>query len=280
MIVAHRLHHFVVNPIIPLKYASEHDRELDFVTEEYERWLVQDHMLFTWLLSSLSELILPRVIGCRQAWQMWDKIHKHFQSHMKAKVCQFRSELKTVKKGTRTMSEYLLRIKTIVDFLVVVGDPISDQDHIDSSLDGLPEEYNPFVMVIYGRIEPPMIHDLEELLLVQEAQFEKHKQHVGTESVLINVAQGPSNHINQNDCNSNRGRGNCGRGRGDRPTCQLCHKYGHDAFHCWNRFDANFVQPPPPPPLDQGTNIVTQENQGHFNNSGTQPPSAFVTQHS
>lgn len=60
-----------------------------------------------------------------------------FQSHMKAKVRQLRSELKTVKKGTRTMSEYLLRIKTIVDSLVAVGDSILDQDHIDSILDGL-----------------------------------------------------------------------------------------------------------------------------------------------
>lgn len=123
---------------------------------------------------------------------------------MKAKVRQLRSELKTVKKGTRTMSEYLLRIKTIVDSLVAVGDSISDQDHIDSILDGLPEEFNPFVMMIYGRIEPPMIH-LKALLLVQEAQFEKYKQDLGTSFISMNVAQGPSNQNNQGDGNSNRG---------------------------------------------------------------------------
>lgn len=78
VIAAHRLHRFVVNPIIPLKYASEDDMELDLMTDVYQKWLVQDQMLFTWLLSSLSEFVLPRVIGCRHAWQLCDTIHKFF----------------------------------------------------------------------------------------------------------------------------------------------------------------------------------------------------------
>lgn len=42
---------------------------------------------------------------------------------------------------------------------------------------------------------------------------------------------------------SNWGPGRGGKGRGGtRPTCQLCNKYGHDAFRCWWRFDQNFVQ--------------------------------------
>lgn len=62
---------------------------------------------------------------------------------MKAEVRQLCSELKSTKKGTRSMSEYLLQIKAIVDSLVAIGDPILEQDHIDVILDGLPEEYNP-----------------------------------------------------------------------------------------------------------------------------------------
>lgn len=261
VIAAHKLHHFVVNPLIPLKYANEHDRDLDLSTEEYQRWLVQDQLLFTWLLSSLSESILPRVLGCKHSWEVWDKIHKYFYSHMKANVRQLRSELKSAKKGTRSMSEYLLQIKAIVDSLVAIGDPISEQDHIDVILDGLPEEYNPFVMMMYGRIDSPPIHDIEALLLVQEAQLEKYKQELNIGHVSVNVAQGRSNEHNQNDnrgrganCGrGSRGRGNRGRGRGGpRPTCQLCYKYGHDAFHCWNRFDANFVPPTPPPDQNFG----------------------------
>lgn len=60
-------------------------------------------------------------------------------------------------------------------------------------------------------------------------------------------------------------RGGRGRGRGPRPTCQLCYKYGHDAFYCWNRFDQDFVQPPPPTDETQSAQIS-----GSF--QGPQPP--------
>lgn len=37
------------------------------------------------------------------------------------------------------MNEYLLRIKVIIDSLTPIGDSISDQNHIDVVLDGLPD---------------------------------------------------------------------------------------------------------------------------------------------
>lgn len=128
VIIAHKLHRYVVNPIIPMKYATEFDREIDLPTDDFQRWLVQDQMLFTWILSSLSDSILPRVIGCKHSYQLWETIHKHFQSMMKAKVRQLRSELKTTKKGSRSISEYVLRIKCIADLLIASGESISEQD--------------------------------------------------------------------------------------------------------------------------------------------------------
>lgn len=69
-----------------MKYATKSDREQDNVSVEYDKWIVQDQMLFTWLPSTLSESFLPRVLGCKHSFQVWDRIHKHFQAHLKAKV--------------------------------------------------------------------------------------------------------------------------------------------------------------------------------------------------
>lgn len=172
---------------------------------------------------------------------------------------QFRSELKNTKKGTRTINEYVLRIKAIVDSLVAVGDTITEQDQIDAILEGLPEEYSPFVMIMYGRTDPISVTDLESLLMVQEAQLEKFKPEIVAGNVSVNITQGYLKEDNQTfgdhyNPNHNRGGGRSGRGRGGRPnlggsgrgrgprpTCQLCFKYGHDAFNCWNRFDPDFV---------------------------------------
>lgn len=80
VIIAHKLHRFVVNPVIPPKYANEANRAADNATAEYQQWLVQDQMLFSWLLASVSDSILPRVLGCKHSYEVWDKVHKHFYS--------------------------------------------------------------------------------------------------------------------------------------------------------------------------------------------------------
>lgn len=100
------------------------------------------------------------------AWSL-DKIHKHLQALLKAKVRQLRSELKNTKKATHSISEYFLRIKAIVDSLKAIGDSVSENEHIDAILEGLPEEYNSFVMLIYSRSNTPSIDDNEVLLMVQ-----------------------------------------------------------------------------------------------------------------
>lgn len=125
-------------------------------------------MFFTWLLGYLSPSVLSIFIGCKQLCQVWEKIHKRFYSHLKARVHQLRSELKNTKKGNRSVSECLILIRAIIDSLQTIGDLVSEQDHIDTVLEGIPDEYN-FVMIIYGRVDPPSIYDIEALLQVQDA---------------------------------------------------------------------------------------------------------------
>jgi hypothetical protein len=52
---------------------------------------------------------------------------------------------------------------------------VSEQEQVDAVLEGLPGEFNSFVMMIYSRFELPTIEDVEDLLLLQEAQFDKFK---------------------------------------------------------------------------------------------------------
>lgn len=142
------------------------DQAVDLVSEVYQLWLVQDQMLFTLLLSSISPLVLPRFINCKQSWHVWDKVHNFFHSHLRTKIRQFRSELKNTKKGSRLINEYLMCIRALVDSLQAIGDPVTEQDNIDTILERLPEEFNPFVIMIYDRVEPATVDDIEALLIV------------------------------------------------------------------------------------------------------------------
>lgn len=63
-----------------------------------------------------------------------------------------------------------------MNLLLVVGDKVYEQDHIDSILDGLPEEYNSFVMQMYSSPDPQYLYDVESFPYVQEAQLDQFYQ--------------------------------------------------------------------------------------------------------
>lgn len=87
--------------------------------------------------------MLPRVLCCKHMFEAWDKIHKYFNSHMKARVRQLQLKLKSIKKCNNSFTEYVLHVKAIANSLLVVGDAILEQDQID--------------LIIYGLLEN-MIH--------------------------------------------------------------------------------------------------------------------------
>jgi histone deacetylase 1/2 len=188
VITAHDLHRFIVNPQIPIQFTSIEDHVANKSSDEYKQWLFKDQTLFTWLLSTLSDSVLPRILGCKHAFQVWDQIHKYFNSVLKARARQLRSELKNTKKASRSIGEYLICIKSIVNSLLVVCDTVSDQEQVDAILEGLLEDFNSFVMMVYSRFDTPTIEDVEALLLLQEAQFDKFRQELASPSVYAHVA--------------------------------------------------------------------------------------------
>lgn len=81
--------------------------------------------------------------------------------------------------------------------------------------------------------------------MVQEAQLGKNCQDLTSHSVMENVTNGPHDNNSENTSSSqsascyggiqfpNRGGRNLsGHNYGHGPTCQLCFKYGHEAFQC------------------------------------------------
>lgn len=83
-----------------------------------------------------------------------------------------RVELKLMKKGNKPITEFVLRIKVIVNSLLVVGDLIIEKNYIYSILNGLLVEYSPFVMQIYGFPVSPTLCEVEALLYAQEVQLD------------------------------------------------------------------------------------------------------------
>lgn len=104
IIKGHQLHRFLVVPSIPSRYLSEVNRLTDTVNPEFTQWEGQDSLLLSWLQSSIAALILTCLIDCVQSWQLWEKLHNHFNSKTKARARTLRTELHNMKKEDRSIS--------------------------------------------------------------------------------------------------------------------------------------------------------------------------------
>lgn len=97
----------------------------------------------------------------------------HFHSLIRAKKRLLRMELRNLSLDNCTVSDYLLRIQTPIDSLLSIGDFVSQNEHLDVTLEGVPEEYESTVTLISSKFGPLTIDEVETLLLAHEAWIDK-----------------------------------------------------------------------------------------------------------
>ncbi|GAU45096.1 hypothetical protein TSUD_85820 [Trifolium subterraneum] len=81
-----------------------------------------------------------------------------------------------MKKDTESISEYLLRIKILIDSLDFAERSVNLKEHVNAILGGLPKEYNAAVALINSEslsAAPFSVDDIEYVLLASEVWIEK-----------------------------------------------------------------------------------------------------------
>lgn len=183
-------------------------------------------------------------------------------------------QLRNSKKGDKSVFEFLLLIKVIVDALYSIRHPVSEHEQLDVILEGLPSEYELLVLLMTTKPDLFSFSKIGSLLVAQEARIERNKQ---TEIVSLNLTQATASkqpdassssvvQYTQSKLNSanschNQSYNNyqcgdygfCGCGGGQRGgcrhcgahggnsnvQCQVCSKFGHIAAYCHYRFDSS-----------------------------------------
>ncbi|KAF7811382.1 Retrovirus-related Pol polyprotein from transposon TNT 1-94 [Senna tora] len=257
----------------PPKFDTEGYRDAGKLSLNYLKWKTQDKLILSWLLGSMTESMLTHVNECEHSYEAWNIMIEQFGINTKARVHLYKTELRGIKKGTETMSEFLLKIKAIAGALRAIGSPISEHEHMQYILEVLPQEYESFVTSTNMKTDLTSIGKLEALLIAQEVHVDQSLKAVkSTKTPSANVAL-----VDQKDKNNqsksnqpgpfrafnnfrgggrngggrfNNYRGGSSRGRGgsnfnqgfNRPfvVCQVCSKTGHIASACYNRYDSNY----------------------------------------
>jgi len=88
----HHLFHLLTQLQIPPEHLTIADRDAGV---EFLLWEQQDQLLLLWLESTISAAGLPRLVSCKTVCHLWDKLHMHFHSIVRAKKQQLRNDLRT-----------------------------------------------------------------------------------------------------------------------------------------------------------------------------------------
>jgi hypothetical protein len=108
---------------------------------------------------------------------------------VRAKARTLHVELHSTTLANRSIKEYLLRIRILVDNLASIGDPLPLSQHIDIILAGLPSEFNSVISVVESRFESMDMDELEAPLLAHENRLEKSKKNTIDDAASINIVQ-------------------------------------------------------------------------------------------
>ncbi|GAA0163393.1 hypothetical protein LIER_19274 [Lithospermum erythrorhizon] len=152
---------------------------------KYTLWIRQDQLLLSWLISSLIEPILARVVNCTTSAQVWTQLAQMHALNNQARSSLLKMQLKNTKKDLLSMWDYLQKMKSISDNLETSLYPITEAELESHILFGLSSDYESITNSVYVRGSPITYDELSTLLLTHESLLAKKK----AETVIsVNVA--------------------------------------------------------------------------------------------
>uniref|UniRef100_A0A2N9GIX5 Reverse transcriptase Ty1/copia-type domain-containing protein n=1 Tax=Fagus sylvatica TaxID=28930 RepID=A0A2N9GIX5_FAGSY len=224
---------------------------------DFQAWHLQDQLIMSALISSLSENILAHVVKCSTSREVWVTLKRMFTSQSRARTMQIHYQLATLKKGDSSIADYFHKFTGLADTLATIDHPLKEFELVSFLLAGLGPDFDSFVTSVKIRADPLSLEDLFGHLLSHELHLAQNQPSVDLSLGTAHFVQkSSSTHGGSGGCSSssnhsgrtsfsqgqsnNRGRGR-GRPHGNRPICQVCGKIGHLALTYYHRFDNSYT---------------------------------------
>ncbi|KAL5737759.1 hypothetical protein ACOSP7_030520 [Xanthoceras sorbifolium] len=142
------------------------------INEDFVAWCKTDQLLLYWLMSTISEGLIGEVTDCQSSLEFWRIIETLFSRESFAKVLQLKQQLQSVRKGSSTISEFILKIKGFGNGLRSAGQTVTNQDLLLSVLNGLGHEYDPVVVMLSQQQLTMSLHEAQYMLMIHEQRIE------------------------------------------------------------------------------------------------------------
>ena len=91
-------------------------------------WVRQDKLILSAIFASTSTTITPLIAASKTSHEAWKKLHHMYASKSRMRAIQLKEDITLIKKGNRSISEYLHAVKILADEITIIDHPISDDD--------------------------------------------------------------------------------------------------------------------------------------------------------
>ncbi|WVZ19056.1 hypothetical protein V8G54_006378 [Vigna mungo] len=126
------------------------------------------------LQSTLTSRMLTQIIGYVLSWELWVKLHEHFDALMQVKANQLHTELHTIPEE-KTMTELLARVKALV---ALITNGHSDvPDYAPGTQKNVSGE-----VIRWNNVSGPEKIDAKKYIELLEAEIEELNRQVGRQS--------------------------------------------------------------------------------------------------
>ncbi|KAL5751862.1 hypothetical protein ACOSQ2_022369 [Xanthoceras sorbifolium] len=140
--------------------------------EEFGEWRRAYQILLCWLMTTVSGDLIGEVTECLSSLEFWRVLETLFSRESLAKVLQVKQQLQNAKKGSSTISEFILKVKSFGNGLKCAGQVVTDQDLLLSVLNGLGHEYDPVVVILSQQQFTLSLHEAQYMLMTHEQRIE------------------------------------------------------------------------------------------------------------
>ncbi|KAK2995738.1 hypothetical protein RJ640_027098 [Escallonia rubra] len=223
---------------------------------DYKHWVDRDQFVLSWINTSLSEAVLPIVVGHNTSASAWRAISDAFCASSHTHILQLLMQLHNTKRDDKPVATYLQELKYLADQLGDAGKLLSPPEFNAIVFNNIGSDVYPAIAALSSR---PTLVSYPELLSVltseeirlramqptvqlpsaqlaqrdtnPSANFPRNgnSYHTNGGNLSRNGTSHPNNHNSSANSFSNRNRHNFGTGSPSNPRCQICRQNGHYA---------------------------------------------------
>ncbi|KAL5769787.1 hypothetical protein ACOSP7_013941 [Xanthoceras sorbifolium] len=136
------------------------------INPTYTAWRRADQLLLGWLFSTINPKVIEQITECTTTFKAWDMLENLYSQKSMAKVLQLKQQLQNTKKGSLSISDYFLKIKTLREALKAAGQTITEYDLVLSVMSGLGHDYDSVVVLLSSQHKSVSLQDAQYMLMV------------------------------------------------------------------------------------------------------------------